>query len=103
MAWLKPANHFVFHGIEPVVDIMRGKEDMEVGVVGLQRQLHQEQRQMNSQRSHEGHGERYRPRQAFNGLRFLHNWLSKDVERKTLSQSISRDAVFHGKPSSRKR
>jgi hypothetical protein len=58
---------------------------------------------MNRQRSHEGHGERYRPRQTFNGLRFLQNWLSKDVFRKALIQSISRDAVFHGKLFSRKR
>jgi len=48
--------------IEPVVDVVRSKKDMEVGVVGLQRQLHQEQGKMNRQRSHEGDGERNRPR-----------------------------------------
>ena len=87
--------------IEPVVDIMRSKKDVKVGVVGLQRQLHQEQRQMNRQRSHEGHGERDWPRQTFNRLRFLHSRLSKNVERKALIRSISRDAAFHGKPLSR--
>jgi len=38
--------------IEPVLDIGRRKEDMEVRVVGLQRQLQQEKRQMNRQRNH---------------------------------------------------
>ena len=40
-------------GIEPVMNIMGGKEDMEVCVVGLQRQLHQQKRQVNHQSRHE--------------------------------------------------
>ena len=78
--------------IEPVVDIMRGKEDVKVCVVGLQWQLHQEKRQMNRQRNHEQQAQGYRPRPRFKGLRFLHDCLSKKrgFKKQTLNRSRRR-------------
>ena len=62
-----------------MVEIMRGKKDVEVGVVGLQGQLHQKERQMDNDGRHEDEAHGYRPWRRCDGRGVLHNCLSKEI------------------------
>ena len=60
MVWEKPAYHFDVPRIEPMVDVMRSEENMKVGIVRLQWQLHQQKRQVHRDDRHkdQAHGNR---------------------------------------------
>ena len=62
---------------------MGGKEDVEVRVVRLQRQLHQQKRQMNGNDRHQYEADWYRPLRRHKRLGVLHHKPRRKSERKT--------------------